>query len=101
VYTIGFGMRNSSEVSTVQRITAREALKLAEALQMSDEEIKIHRYANRRPGGYGDAASLGRGRRLVPPLEQRWSTARISIAPTRSRSARIAVTKQGGNHARR
>jgi len=41
VYTIGFGMRNSSDVSTVQRITAREALKFAEALQISDEEIKF------------------------------------------------------------
>ena len=41
MYTIGFGMRNSSDVSTVQRITAREALKFAEALQISDEEIKF------------------------------------------------------------
>ena len=41
VYTIGFGMRNSSDVSTVQRITAREALKFAEALQITDEEIKF------------------------------------------------------------
>ena len=41
MYTIGFGLRNSSEVSTVQRITAREALKLAEALQVSDGEIKF------------------------------------------------------------
>ena len=41
MYTIGFGMRNSSDVSTVQRITAREALKFAEALQITDEEIKF------------------------------------------------------------
>jgi hypothetical protein len=40
-YTIGFGMRNKPDVSTAQRETAKEALKLAEALQMSDEEIKF------------------------------------------------------------
>jgi hypothetical protein len=41
VYTIGYGMRNKPDVSTAQRNTAQEALELAEALQMSGEEIKF------------------------------------------------------------
>lgn len=40
-YTIGYGMRNKREVATATKPTAVEALKLAEALVMSDEEIKF------------------------------------------------------------
>jgi hypothetical protein len=40
-YIIGFGLRNKREVSTTEAETAVEALKIAEALEMSDEEIKF------------------------------------------------------------
>ena len=40
-YTIGYGMRNKKEESTATRPTAVEALRLVEALVMSDEEIRF------------------------------------------------------------
>lgn len=39
-YVVAFGMRNKKEFSTAEFATAREALKTAEDLQRSDEEIK-------------------------------------------------------------
>lgn len=40
-YVIGYGTRNKREVSTVEAETAVKALEIAEALEMSDEEIKF------------------------------------------------------------
>jgi hypothetical protein len=42
-YVIGYGMRNKREVSTAEKLTAKEALALVDALQRSDEEIKFIR----------------------------------------------------------
>jgi hypothetical protein len=42
-YIIFFGTRNKREVSTAETRTAKEALELVEALQRSDEEIKLIR----------------------------------------------------------
>jgi hypothetical protein len=81
-YTIGYAPKGRRRTSTVERATAREALKLASDLLASDEEIRfIRAHAPGEPQDTLTAAIMVAGEVAATEARRRGKTYLVASAP--------------------